>query len=343
MSERQPILTVAGAAKAYSRTNKALHSAGLSLHSGEITALLGPSGSGKSTLLRAIAGLERLDAGEIRCGSHVWDSQAEFLAPERRRVGMVFQDYALFPHLDALSNVAFGLNTSNAKQIAMKQLEMAELADKAKAFPHQLSGGEQQRVALARALAPEPSIVLLDEPFSGLDRRLRRELRQRTIDTLRRNSAAVLLVTHDAEEALGTADTVALMREGRIVQSGTPHEVWQHPVNAEAARLTGDINSLNGQVDESGHVTTVIGALPAPELSPGDHAGILIRPEALTITNTGEFRIINQTYSGGRSLYQLEGPDKSIWLVHNSPVDNPGSTVGLQISGPFAVNKRADF
>ena len=211
MTQAQTVLSIRGAEHRYRADHAALAGADLDLRAGHITALLGPSGSGKSTLLRAIAGLERLDAGSIRLGETIWDDKQIHLPPEARRVGMVFQDYALFPHMTALANVAFGLSGADKKAHALAQLEVAELGHRAKAYPHELSGGEQQRVALARALAPHPAVVLLDEPFSGLDRRLRGELRERTVDTLRAARTTALIVTHDAEEAMAVADELAFV------------------------------------------------------------------------------------------------------------------------------------
>ena len=190
-------LSIRGAQRRYVKETAALAGADLDLEPGKITALLGPSGSGKSTLLRAIAGLERLDGGEIRLGDTVWAGPGRHLAPERRRVGMVFQDYALFPHLDALANVAFGLKGPDAKAIAMAQLEAAELGHKAKAFPHELSGGEQQRVALARAFAMEPALLFADEPTGSLDRANGDQVAEMLFDLNRDHGTALVLVTHD--------------------------------------------------------------------------------------------------------------------------------------------------
>ncbi|MAZ90819.1 MAG: ABC transporter, partial [Maricaulis sp.] len=209
-------LSIRGAQRRYVKETAALAGADLDLEPGKITALLGPSGSGKSTLLRAIAGLERLDGGEIRLGDTVWAGPGRHLAPERRRVGMVFQDYALFPHLDALANVAFGLKGPDAKAIAMAQLEAAELGHKAKAFPHELSGGEQQRVALARALVMEPAVVMADEPTGNLDSETSEAIHQLffQLNTTRRTT--FLIVTHSRDLAARMPRVVS-MKDGKVL------------------------------------------------------------------------------------------------------------------------------
>ncbi|WP_323762900.1 ABC transporter ATP-binding protein [Maricaulis sp.] len=283
MADTRTVLSIRGAERRYRADHAALAGADLDLHAGRITALLGPSGSGKSTLLRAIAGLERLEAGSICLGGTCWNDTATHVAPEARRVGMVFQDYALFPHMTALANVAFGLTGPDKTTRAQAQLEAAELGHRAKAYPHELSGGEQQRVALARALAPQPSVVLLDEPFSGLDRRLRAELRERTIDTLRTAGTTALIVTHDAEEAMAVADQLALMDGGRIIQTGPPDDVWMSPVSATAARLLGDVEIIESQVTD-GQAKTPFGPVDANGFDDGQPVSVLIRPRAFTLS-----------------------------------------------------------
>lgn len=262
----------------------AVDRADLSLTCGRLTALLGPSGSGKSTLLRAIAGLERLDAGAVRFEGRLWSGPGVHLAPEDRRCGVVFQDYALFPHLNALDNVAYGLKGSRAERRAraLSQLAAVELETRAQAFPHELSGGEQQRVALARALAPGPDVMLLDEPFSGLDRRLRAELRETSAAALRASDAAALLVTHDAEEALALADEIALMSEGRIIQTGPPDRLYLKPSSLAAARLLGDVEAFDARVRNE-VADTPLGAVPAPDFDEGTPVTALLRPEGVRV------------------------------------------------------------
>ena len=218
---------------------KAVDDVSLSVEAGQVVALLGPSGSGKSTLLRMFAGLEGVDSGEILAGGERVSSPKNATPPEQRGIGMVFQDYALFPHLSALGNVAFGLQglgKMRAQKLAMDWLIKVGLGQRAIYFPHQLSGGEQQRVALARALAPQPRAVLMDEPFSGLDPHLRADLQRTMLSALREAGVAALIVSHDTEEALGIADQVAIMEHGRIIQAGIPSAVYNAPISLEAAR-----------------------------------------------------------------------------------------------------------
>tara|TARA_R110002126_G_scaffold6830_4_gene34600 strand:+ start:452 stop:1483 length:1032 start_codon:yes stop_codon:yes gene_type:complete len=299
MTDAQTVLSIRGAEHHYRADHAALAGANLDLHAGRITALLGPSGSGKSTLLRAIAGLERLDTGSIRLGDTIWNDEQTHLPPEARRVGMVFQDYALFPHMTALANVAFGLSGADKKSRALAQLEAAELGHRAGAYPHELSGGEQQRVALARALAPQPSVVLLDEPFSGLDRRLRGELRERTVDTLRAARTTALIVTHDAEEAMAVADQLALMDQGRIIQTGTPDAVWMEPVSATAAKLLGDVEIIESRIS-GGEAATPFGAVKASGFESGQRVNVLIRPRAFAVSPSemGGFTITRRRSTG---------------------------------------------
>ena len=329
-------LTVRGACRTFAGEHAALKGADLDLRPGRVTALLGPSGSGKSTLLRAIAGLEQLDSGEIRFGNTAWSEAGTHLPPEQRKVGLVFQDYALFPHMNALDNVAFGLAGSDRKARAMVQLEAAELGDKARKFPHELSGGEQQRVALARALAPKPQVMLLDEPFSGLDRRLRSAVRARTVAALKRAGAAALIVTHDAEEALDVADTLALMLDGVIVQTGTPEDVWFKPVSAAAARLLGDANILSGQV-EAGRVETPFGALACQDITPGTLVDVIIRPAGLTVAEGDTFEVVESRYAGAERQLSLKAADGTLWHA-NAPAATPlraGDRTGLQLETAF--------
>ena len=282
LSDRK--LDVEAVTVAFAPGRPAVDGASLSLTCGRVTALLGPSGSGKSTLLRAIAGLERLDAGTVRFEGRVWSGDGVHLPPEHRRCGVVFQDYALFPHLSALDNVAYGLSGTKAERraAALEQLRGVELDHRAEAYPHELSGGEQQRVALARALAPGPDVMMLDEPFSGLDRRLRAELRETSAAALRDSEAATLLVTHDAEEALALADRIALMSEGRIIQAGPPDALYLKPDSLAAARLLGDVEVFEARV-RGGRADTVLGAVDAEGFKDGASVNVLLRPEGVQV------------------------------------------------------------
>lgn len=282
------VIAIENARRVFPGGKAAVDGVSVALRPGRITALLGPSGCGKSTLLRLIAGLEPLDAGVIRADDRVLSGPGEHMPPERRGVGFVFQDYALFPHLRVLQNVAFGLQALPRRERearALRQLERVRLADRAKAWPQALSGGEQQRVALARALAPEPAVVLLDEPFSGLDGRLKDEVRETTLQALRAGGAAALIVTHDAEEAMSMADDLALMQDGRLLQTGAPDDCYLRPASLSAARLLGETNELATTVRE-GEARTPFGVLPAAGLN-SPEAVVMARPEAFRLDPAG--------------------------------------------------------
>nr|WP_196774358.1 ABC transporter ATP-binding protein [Rhodovulum sp. MB263] len=251
---------------------------------GQVTCLLGPSGCGKSTTLRIIAGVDRQDAGEIRIDGQLVCDTVFRLPPERRSVGLMFQDFALFPHLSVAENVAFGLSGPKAARRARVEalLDRVALGRFIDAFPHELSGGEQQRVALARALAPRPKIMLMDEPFSGLDNRLRDEIRDETLQVLKEEGAAVLLVTHEPDEAMRMADEIALMRGGRIVQQGAPYNIYNAPVDRAAAAFFSDINVIRGTVRNL-LTETPFGKFLAPGMEDGSEVDIIIRPQHLRI------------------------------------------------------------
>ena len=255
----------------------------LSLKPGEIACLLGPSGCGKTTLLRIAAGIEKPDSGRLLFDGQEMAGPTRFVPPEKRNIGLMFQDFALFPHLSILENVAFGLKNlppAEARTIAGHALERVGLAHYAANYPHHLSGGEQQRVALARALVPRPQVMLMDEPFSGLDQRLRESVRAETLTLLRETRASCLLVTHDPVEAMGLADRIFLMRQGNLIQSGTPEQLYRQPVDAAAARFFSDTNELTGQV-KGAAVETPLGVFPAPRQVKGPQALVLIRPQGI--------------------------------------------------------------
>jgi iron(III) transport system ATP-binding protein len=256
----------------------------LSVMPGQVTCLLGPSGCGKSTTLRMIAGVEMQDSGEIYVDGELICDTVFRIPPERRQIGLMFQDFALFPHLSVGDNVAFGLKGSKSE----KRSRVEELLDKVglkrfiDSFPYLLSGGEQQRVALARALAPRPKIMLMDEPFSGLDNRLRDDIRDQTLEILKEEDAAVLLVTHEPEEALRMGDEIALMRKGKIVQRGAPYNIYNAPVDKQAGSFFSDINVISGTV-EGALTDTPFGQFLAPGVPDGGKVDIVIRPQHLKI------------------------------------------------------------
>ena len=259
------------------------------LEPGEIVCLLGPSGCGKTTLLRIAAGIERAQAGRVLIDGLEVAGPKAFVPPEKRGVGLMFQDFALFPHLTIIENVAFGLNAlkrSEALAEAEKALSRVGLSRYAAAYPHALSGGEQQRVALARAIVPRPQVMLMDEPFSGLDQRLRENIRNETLALLKETRATSMLVTHDSAEAMALADRILLMRQGRLIQTGTPREIYQSPVDAAAARFFSDMNEVTGTVHH-GRAETPLGSFPAPHCAAGDSALVLIRPQAFELARDG--------------------------------------------------------
>jgi len=264
---------------------RALADVDLTVRSGEIVCLVGPSGCGKSTLLRLAAGLEPLQRGRVAIDGRTMAEPGRSVPPEARRIGLVFQDYALFPHLSVIENVTFGLEGSGAaarRERALDVLRQVGMAESAGAYPHTLSGGQQQRVALARALAPSPQLMLFDEPFSGLDTRLRDQVRDQTLHVLKQRGATTLLVTHDPEEAMFMGDRIAVMRAGRIEQVGRPVDVYFHPASPFVANFFSELNRLRSAV-AAGKVATPFGSLKAAGLEEGAAVDVLIRPEALRL------------------------------------------------------------
>lgn len=280
----------------------------LDLNAGEVLCLVGPSGCGKSTLLRLIAGLERVQTGEIAIDGDAVASATCHQLPEQRDIGLVFQDFALFPHLSLLDNVAFGLTAAprtERKALALAMLERVGLAERAENFPHQLSGGQQQRVALARALAPRPRLLLLDEPFSNLDVRLHHHMRLDTLHLLKTSGIGSILVTHDPGDAMFMADRIALLHAGELVQLGTPEELYRQPNCAFAAEFFGDVNRLAGIVAH-GAVHTPFGKIAASQFAEGSAVEVLIRPEAIKLKETGvSARILASHSLGANALLSV--------------------------------------
>lgn len=268
-------------------THAALDGVSWQAAAGETVCLLGHSGCGKTTLLRLIAGLESPTAGRVLLDGMEVSGPRHHVPAERRGVGLVFQDYALFPHLSVLANVQFGLRGDGAavrRATALDALARVGLQNHADAYPHMLSGGEQQRVALARALAPQPRLLLMDEPFSNLDRRLRDQVREDTLAVLREAGTTAVIVTHDPEEALRIADRIVLMRQGRIEQSDTPEALYRAPASLFAARFFCDLNEIPATCRD-GAVVTPLGRFDAPGLPDGTAVRVCVRPQDLSTGN----------------------------------------------------------
>ncbi len=283
-------LHVQGIDHAFGR-HRVLDNVSLTIPAGELVCLLGPSGCGKTTLLRLAAGLEKLQHGTISIDDVVVAEPGHHVAPEHRGIGLMFQDYALFPHLTVMDNVTFGLaraESSAARSRAMEMLDQVGMAGHAGKHPHMLSGGQQQRVALARALAPAPRLVLLDEPFSGLDVNMRMEIREETVAMLKNTGVATLMVTHDPEEAMFMADRIKILgAEGRILQSGSPADIYYRPANEFVARLFGPMNRIRGVVS-NGAVDTPLGPIAVDGIEDGRLVSILVREEGVKIGSAGE-------------------------------------------------------
>jgi iron(III) transport system ATP-binding protein len=298
---------------------QAVRELNLEIERGELMAVLGPSGCGKTTLLRVIAGFEQPDAGCVVVSGEVVAGPGRIVPPEKRRVGMVFQDYALFPHLSVEGNVAFGIANRPREErdaLTRRTLELVGLQHKARTGVHELSGGERQRVALARALAPEPELVLLDEPFSSLDATLRAGLRREVELILRDAEATALLVTHDQEEALSLADRLAVMRDGEIVQVGPPVEVYGAPATRWAAQFVGEVNVLSGVARGAG-VETELGVFDLRVPTSGS-VHVAVRPEQLELRadhGNPNAEVVAREFRGHDVLYRLRHEGGKVLLV----------------------------
>ena len=316
-----------------------------SLSKGEILAVLGPSGSGKSTILRLIAGLEPIHQGEIYLSGKLASGNNFTLPPEDRNVGMVFQDSSLFPHLTVLKNVTFALShllKEEANHQAIELLERLGVVDYASSMPHELSGGQQQRVALARALASKPQILLMDEPFSGLDAPLRREIREDMAHFLRAHGISTIFVTHDAHEANFIADRLILIDKGRFVQQGKVDDMNRHPASAFVFRTLGKTNDLK-RIVVDGHVKTPFGNIPAP-FKDGAMVDVLFRPQAVQVGSfdrhldkfSRKARIIEKRWIDGYTVFlkvTIDGESEFIKILTMShaalPAQGSDITIGI--------------
>jgi iron(III) transport system ATP-binding protein len=309
----------------------------LDVHAGELLALLGPSGCGKTTTLRLVAGFERPDGGEVLLDGEVVAAPGRFVPPERRHVGVVFQDYALFPHLRVAANVGYGVHDRSRRDERVRaMLELVGLAEKHDRYPHELSGGEQQRVAIARALAPDPTILLLDEPFSNLDASLRVRVRAEVRDILRAAGATAVFVTHDQEEALSLADRVAVMQRGRVLQVGTPGELYSRPEQPFVATFVGDADLIRGE--SNGTVArTPLGSFRVADPAPAGPVDVVIRPEnvRLRLDGAGQGDVHHIMYFGHDQVVEVALRDGGRVRARMGPgtTFHPGDRVSVQIVG----------
>ncbi len=328
-----PFLVAQGVTKQFDGT-MALEHAGISVAEGDSLALLGPSGCGKTTLLRIVAGLENPDQGTVSVGREVLTGPCHHVPAERRRVGMVFQDAALFPHLTVARNVAYGLTRAEIRAGRVQEtLEMVDLGHLAERRPHELSGGQAQRVALARALAPRPRILLFDEPFTGLDTALRVRVRTEIHALLRQVGMTSVFVTHDQEEAFVLGDRVAVMREGQVRQEGTPAEVYAAPADPWVARFVGEANLLPGSSEDL-LASTVLGRVPVTG-GPRGAVTVLVRPEHLDLVRGGGATVTDVAFYGHDSSYTVRLGEQ-VLLVRGASVPRfrVGDDVAVRFDGP---------
>ena len=314
---------------------------GFELAAGEIGCLLGPSGCGKTTLLRAIAGFEPIARGEIRLDGRTVSRPDHTLAPEKRRVGMVFQDFALFPHLSVEQNIAFGLRRMDkaARRTRIDELlDLVSMQDRRRHYPHQLSGGQQQRVALARAIAPHPDILLLDEPFSSLDTELREALAGEIRQILKREGITAILVTHDQHEAFAMADTIGVMTEGRLVQWDDGYNLYHEPRDPFVADFIGQGVMLPAELTQDGRLDTPLGLLDGkvPEhCRPGCRMHLLLRPDDVIHDDDSElrFEVLAKAFRGAEYLYTLKIDEHHhmLCMVQSHHVHQIGEKIGVRL------------
>lgn len=327
-------LVADGVTKTFDGTT-ALADAAISVPEGRSLALLGPSGCGKTTLLRVVAGLETPDSGTVSVGQEVLTGSGHHVPAERRRVGMVFQDAALFPHLSVARNVAYGLTRAEvAAGRVQETLELVDLGHLAERRPHELSGGQAQRVALARALAPRPRILLFDEAFTGLDTGLRVRVRTEIHTLLRELGMTSVFVTHDQEEAFVLGDRVAVMRDGRVRQEGSPAEVYAGPVDPWVARFVGEANLLPGRSDDR-VASTVVGQVPVVDGSPRGDVTVLVRPEHLDLTPGRGATVTGVAFYGHDSSYTVRVGEHLVTVrAAAAPRFGVGDDVAVRFGGP---------
>jgi iron(III) transport system ATP-binding protein len=332
------MLSVTSLRKAYGPV-VALDGADLEVEAGTLAAVLGPSGCGKTTLLRCVAGFERVHSGTVSLAGRTVAGPGTHMPPHRRRVAVVPQEGALFPHLSVAGNVGYGLDRTARRSGRVEEvLALVGLPGYGDRMPHQLSGGQQQRVAVARALAPRPPLVLLDEPFSALDAGLRGELRRDVREALRADGATAVLVTHDQGEALSMADQVAVMRDGRIVQSGAPSTVYREPATPWVAGFVGEAVLLPATVDGP-EALTPLGRLPLHGTAGGGAVTVLLRPEQVHVTANGAgtaATVVRHDFHGHDALVLLrlaDGTQVTARILDSTPPLAVGDTVTVSVRG----------
>ncbi|MDH4982269.1 ABC transporter ATP-binding protein [Hyphomicrobium sp. D-2] len=328
-------------------TTQALAGVSLEIDRGEVVCLLGPSGCGKTTLLRIAAGIERPTGGRVLINGHEVAGPSSFVVPEKRSVGLMFQDFALFPHLTIAGNVAFGLKSlprAEAKREALAALKRVGLEHMADEYPHVLSGGQQQRVALARALVPRPAVMLMDEPFSGLDVQLRDAMQEETLSLLRETGATAMVVTHNPEEAMRIGDRIVVMRAGRLIQQGQAEALYHQPADLFVARLFSEINEVAYRVGADGKIDTPIGKLaPPPGLQAREAVTIGIRERDIRLSENGEGlsgRVLDAKFLGDvvRLEVGIEGFDQPLKVrVRESAGFRQGQDVRAQVDPERAL------
>ncbi len=343
-----PLLTITNLTKIYSpQQTPAVKNACFTLNKGQILTLLGPSGCGKTTILRAIAGLEIPEKGFIAFDRKVLFNNKVFIPPEKRGIGMVFQDYALFPHLTVAQNIEFALS-KDSKNVVKQQLELVGLTGVAHKYPAQLSGGQQQRVALARTLAVDPKLILFDEPFSNLDMSLREKMRWEIRQIIKHTSTTAIFVTHDQKEALSLSDRIIVMNSGEIIQSGTPRDIYQNPANLFVASFVGHSNILQGTIKAGGKsVNTSIGNFPCDHThgkKPGENVLISVRPESLELDPNGIIRgiLLSYFYKGDTidaiiKVFSSEGNKKLRVHIHPEIEVSIGQWLGFSVLSRFVA------
>ena len=339
MQEREPAVELSGVSRRFGEID-VLRDVSFKIFPGEVIGLIGPSGCGKSSLLRIISGIDGEHSGSVKLfGTAVADGSL-LVEPEHRHVGYMLQDYALFPHMSVEANIAFGVRKLPSSEVAERveriiaRLKLQHLRLK---FPHMLSGGEQQRVALARALTPQPPILMMDEPFSNLDRRLADGIRHETLSILRELGTTTVLVTHDPEEALASSDRIILMREGRVLQVGTPYELYYHPAARYTAEYFSAYNKIAGRY-RGGSIVTVLGTFPAAFETAEDHpVTVYLRPQSIAVSTDGDgfsAHILSRTFRGDGETLHVRLTESSVELSVQIPFLLPPETERLSLAIP---------